>query len=63
MNEGYLKAHHAQRASAMALLPEDDGRKPGDQQAWTPEQRHALTRHVHAQAREARLTFRSCRGY
>ncbi|WP_436936570.1 tyrosine-type recombinase/integrase [Halovenus marina] len=53
VNEGYLEAHYAQRASAMAPLPEDDGRKPGDQQAWTPEQRHALTRHVDEQAREA----------
>jgi len=33
VNEGYLEAHYAQRASAMAPLPEDDGRKPGDQQA------------------------------
>jgi len=53
VNEGYLEAHYAQRASAMAPLPEDDGRKPGDQQAWTSEQRHALTRYVDAQAREA----------
>jgi integrase len=53
VNEGYLEAHYAQRASATAPLPEDDGRKPGDQQAWTPEQRHALTRHVDKQAREA----------
>jgi integrase len=53
VNEGYLEAHYAQRASATAPLPEDDGRKPGDQQAWTPEQRHALTRHVEEQAREA----------
>jgi len=53
VNEGYLEAHYAQRASAMAPLPEDDGRKPGDQQAWTPEQRHALTRHVDEEAREA----------
>ena len=53
VNEGYLEAHYAQRASAMAPLPEDDGRKPGDQQAWTSEQRHALTRHVDEQAREA----------
>ena len=52
VNEGYLEAHYAQRASATAPLPDDDGRKPGDQQAWTPEQRHALTRHVDAQARE-----------
>jgi integrase len=53
VNEGYLEAHYAQRASATGPLPDDDGRKPGDQQAWTPEQRHALTRHVDEQAREA----------
>ncbi|WP_257300374.1 phage integrase SAM-like domain-containing protein [Haloarchaeobius sp. FL176] len=53
VNEGYLSAHHAQRASATAPLPTDDGRKPGDQQAWTPEQRHALTRHVDTVARDA----------
>jgi len=53
VNEGYLEAHYAQRASATAPLPEDDGRKPGDQQAWTSEQRNILTRHVNAQAREA----------
>jgi integrase len=53
VNEGYLEAHYAQRASATAPLPEDDGRKPGDQQAWTPEQRHAITRHVDEQARES----------
>jgi integrase len=53
VNEGYLEAHYAQRASATAPLPEDDGRKPGDQQAWTPEQRHALTRYVDEQARAA----------
>jgi len=41
----------------MAPLPEDDGRKPGDQQAWTPEQRHALTRHVEEQARDAIETY------
>ena len=53
VNEGCLEAHYAQRASAMAPLPEDDGRKPGDQQAWTSEQRHALTRYVDEGAREA----------
>jgi ABC-type hemin transport system ATPase subunit len=37
----------------MAPLPEDDGRKPGDQQARTSEQRHALTRHVDERARDA----------
>ena len=57
VNEGYLDTHYAQRASATAPLPEDDGRKPGDQQAWTPEQRHTLTRHVDEQAREAIETY------
>ena len=37
----------------MAPLPEDDGRKLGDQQAWTSEQRHALTRYVDERAHEA----------
>jgi hypothetical protein len=37
----------------MAPLPEDDDRKPGDQQAWTSEQRHAFTRHVDERARDA----------
>jgi integrase len=53
VNEGYLNAHYAQRVSATAPLPEDDGRKPGDQQAWTSEQRHALTQYADKQAREA----------
>ncbi|WP_340100492.1 tyrosine-type recombinase/integrase [Salinibaculum salinum] len=57
VNEGYLEAHYAQRASAMAPLPEDDGRKPGDQQAWTSEQRHALTRYVDDEARNAIETY------
>ncbi|WP_181692622.1 phage integrase SAM-like domain-containing protein [Natronomonas sp. LN261] len=57
VNEGYLEAHYAQRASAMAPLPDDDGRKPGDQQAWTSEQRHVLTRHVDERARDAIETY------
>ena len=57
VNEGYIEAHYAQRASAMAPLPEDDGRKPGDQQAWTSEQRHTLTRYVDKQARDAIETY------
>jgi integrase len=57
VNEGYLEAHYAQRASAMAPLPDDDGRKPGDQQAWTSAQRHALTRYVDEEARSAIETF------
>jgi integrase len=57
VNEGYLETHYAQRASATAPLPEDDGRKPGDQQAWSPEQRHALTRFVDERARDAIEAF------
>lgn len=56
-DERYLEAHYAQRASATAPIPEDDSPKPGDQQAWTPEQRHALTRHVDEQARAAIESF------
>jgi len=57
VNEGYLGAHYAQRASATAPLPEDDGRKPGDQQAWTSEQRHAITRYADERARTAIETY------
>lgn len=53
VTEGYLDTHFAQRTSATAPLPEDDGRKPGDQQAWTSEQRHALTRYADDTAYEA----------
>ena len=53
VNEGYLESHYAQRASATAPLPDDDGRKPGDQQAWTPEHRHKLTTYVDERARDA----------
>jgi integrase len=58
-NEGYLRGHYARRASAMAPLPEDDGRKPGDQQIWTSEQRHTLTRHVDDQVHDAIETYRA----
>jgi integrase len=57
VNEGYLDVHYAQRASATAPLPDDDGRKPGDQQAWTTEQRHAFTRYVDETARTAIEAF------
>ncbi|MBX0288557.1 site-specific integrase [Halomicroarcula sp. F28] len=58
-NEGYLEGHYARRASAMAPLPEDDGRKPGDQQIWTPEQRHTLIRHVDSRVHDAIETYRT----
>ena len=57
VNEGYLDAHYAQRASARAPLPADDGRKPGDQQAWSPAQRHEPPRHVDERARATIESF------
>jgi hypothetical protein len=41
----------------MAPLSEDDGRKPGDQQAWTSGQRHAPNRPVDERARDAIETY------
>ncbi len=58
-NEGFLEGHYARRASAMAPLPEDDGRKPGDQQIWTSEQRHTLIRHVNERVYDAIETYRA----
>jgi integrase len=46
VTEGYLDAHYAKRSTARDPLPDDDGRRPGDQQAWSPEQRHQLTEYV-----------------
>jgi len=46
VTEGYLDAHYAKRSTARDPLPDDDGRRPGDQQAWSPEQRHQLTKHA-----------------
>ncbi|MFC7078260.1 phage integrase SAM-like domain-containing protein [Haloarcula halophila] len=58
-NEGYLEGHYARRASATAPLPDDDGRKPGDQQIWTPQQRHTLTRYVDDRVTDAIETYRT----
>jgi integrase len=46
VTEGYLDAHYAKRSTARDPLPDDDGRRPGDQQAWSPEQRHQLTEYA-----------------
>ena len=46
VTEGYLDAHYAQRSTARNPLPDDDGRRPGDQQAWSPDDRHQLTEYV-----------------
>jgi integrase len=43
----------------MAPLPEDDGRKLGDQQIWTSEQRHKLTRYVDEQVHDTIETYRT----
>lgn len=50
VNEGYLPRHYANTSVARAPLPDNDGRKPGDQQAWTSEQRDLLTRYVDREA-------------
>lgn len=46
VTEGHLDVHYAKRSTARDPLPDDDGRRPGDQQAWSPEHRHQLTTHV-----------------
>jgi len=50
--EGYLSGNPAQRRRARAT-PEDTGRKSGEQQAWSAEQREQLLSHVDEQAHEA----------
>ena len=51
--QGYLPRHYARESDAEDPLPEDNGRRPGDQQAWSPEQRDLLTRFVDERASEA----------
>jgi integrase len=51
VREGYLDDHHAQAAKATEPLPEDEGRRSGDQQAWGPTERRAIIQHVDEQAR------------
>jgi len=51
--EGYLDRHHADTSTARGPLPDDDGRRPGDQQAWDPEHRDAITEFVDERASEA----------
>jgi len=43
----------------MAPPPDDDGCNPSDQQIWTSEQRHTLTRHVDDRVRGAIETYRA----
>jgi integrase len=53
VDEGHLDRHYANTSLARAPLPEDDGRRPGDQQAWEPEHRDLITRHADEQAAAA----------
>jgi integrase len=46
VREGYLESNPAQRHLATEPLPDDDGRRSGDQQAWSDEHRALITRHV-----------------
>jgi integrase len=51
--EGYLETHHAQATKATEPLPDDDGRRSGDQQAWGSSQRQQIISHVDESAQEA----------
>lgn len=51
LEEDLLEEHVAQTDRATAPLPEDDGRRSGDQQAWSTEQRRQLLAHVDERAR------------
>ncbi|UHQ95054.1 tyrosine-type recombinase/integrase [Haloterrigena alkaliphila] len=53
VREGLLEANYAQRNVAKEPLPENDGRRSGDQQAWTDEHRRLITRYVDRRAHEA----------
>lgn len=46
VDEGLIDRHYANTSRARAPLPDDDQRRSGDQQAWEPEHRDRLTRHV-----------------
>jgi hypothetical protein len=50
VDEGYLARHYANTSVAQAPLPDDDGRRSGDQQAWLPAHRDRITRYVDEQA-------------
>ena len=43
---GDIDRHYAATDRAREPLPEDDGRRPGDQQMWSAEQRDALLEHT-----------------
>ena len=53
VREGHLTRNVARRASALEPLPDDQGRKSGDQQAWSSTDRRRLTAFVDSRARES----------
>ncbi|SFL55675.1 Site-specific recombinase XerD [Halogranum rubrum] len=53
VREGYLDRNPAQQNVAKEPLPDDDGRRSGDQQAWTDDHRRAITTHVDRAVSEA----------
>jgi len=44
--QGYISRHYARESDAEDPLPENDGRRPGDQQAWEPIHRDLITQFV-----------------
>ena len=44
--QGYIPRHYARESDAEDPLPENDGRRPGDQQAWEPIHRDLITQFV-----------------
>lgn len=48
--EGYLEEHVAQASQATEPLPDDDGRRSGDQQAWSASDRREIISYVDQQA-------------
>lgn len=51
--QGYVSRHYARESDAEDPLPDGDGRRPGDQQAWTPDDRDRITRYVDERAEAA----------
>lgn len=51
--EGLLDEHYAQLDTATEPLPDDDGRRSGDQQAWGPDEREQIIEYVNEQANAA----------
>jgi integrase len=51
--EGLVHEHYAQLPTATEPLPEDDGRRSGDQQAWGTKEREQIIHHVNEEANAA----------